>query len=258
VDATGTLNGTPLNAEFVGTLRHRDGERPPSEANGRFHVDARRDTTALEVDATVAPLALAGLHGSYPGLPLDATLNGTVRLSGTVDSLGAHLDLSEVRRGGAVRADGALVLLPNQRGARDLAVRATDLDLSKWVPGAPASRFTFDARLDADADSTALRSGALSLKLGLSSSSARRSTALGRAARERGRLAVDSLLITQPGLRTSAAARWASPLLQEESCSSPSRPTAWVRSIPWCSGPPTGLGCGRTRAPRCTGPRRPT
>ena len=166
VDAAGTLNGSPLDAEFVGLLRHRDGERPASEARGRFRVDARRDTVALDIDATVAPLALAGLQGSYPGLRVDAALAGTVRLSGPMDSLATHVELSAARNGGTVRGDGILVLLPNQRGARDLTVRATDLDLSRWTPGAPHSRLTFDARLDLAADSTAVQGGALALALG--------------------------------------------------------------------------------------------
>jgi len=205
VDAAGTLNGTPRDAEFVGTLRHRDGERPASEARGRFRVDARRDTVALDIDAAVAPLALAGLQGSYPGLRLDAALAGTVRLSGPLDSLATHLELSAARSGGAVRGDGVLVLLANQREARDLTVRATDLDLSRWTPGAPDSRLTFDARLDLAADSTALRGGALTLALGPSSFvGTPLDTATAALRIVDGRLVVDTLAVTQPGLRTSA------------------------------------------------------
>ncbi len=205
VDATGTLNGTPVDAELVGTLRHRDGARPVSEARGRFRVDARRDTVVLDVDAAVAPLALAGLQGSYPGLRLDAELAGTVRLSGPMDSLATHVEVTAARNGGTVRGEGLLVLLANQRGARDLMVRATDLDLSRWTPGAPDSRLTFDARLDLAADSTAVRDGQLALALGPSSFvGSPLDSALARLRVVARRLVVDTLSVTQPGLRTWA------------------------------------------------------
>jgi hypothetical protein len=205
VEASGLLNGSPRDAEFVGTLRHRDGERAPSEARGRFRLDARRDTVVLDVDATVAPLALAGLQGSYPGLGLDAPLSGTVQLSGPMDSLAARVDVTAAERGGSVRAEGLLTLLADRRGARDLTIHGTDVDLSRWAAGAPDSRLSFDARLDVDADSAAIRSGALSLGLGpsmfvgtpLDSGTARLRVA-------EGRIEVDTLALVQPGLRTTA------------------------------------------------------
>ncbi len=203
MDGAGTLEGPLHDIRFDGTLRHRDGLRPASEATGAFRFDTRRDTLWLDVDATVAPLALAGLAGSFPTLPLTPDLRGSIRLRGGLDSLDTHAEL-QVRDGGAVRADGSLILLPARRGARNMALRVTDLNLSRWLTDGPPSRLTFTAGLDVQADSGAPIDGAAQLTLAPSHlvdtplDSGRvdvRFTAE--------RIVVDSLRLTQPGLRTT-------------------------------------------------------
>jgi hypothetical protein len=202
IEGAGTVDGTARDAVFTGTVRHRDGERPVSEARGRFRVDTRRDTLAVEVDAAVAPLALAGLRGSFPGLPVTPALSGTIRLAGGLDSLATDADL-RVTGGGALRAAGVLTLLPDRRAARALELDATDLDLSRWVPNAPPSRLTFGARLDLRADTGAAPEGGLDLSLRPSRliDTPLDSGVVALRFTDR-RMVLDSLLLVQPGLRT--------------------------------------------------------
>ncbi len=202
IEGSGIVDGTVRDAVFTGTLRHRDGAGPVSEARGRFRVDSRRDTLAVDVDAIVAPLALAGLRGSFPGLPLTPALTGTISLTGGLDSLATRANLS-VPRGGALHAEGILTLLPSRRGVRAMAVRGTDLNLANWLPDAPPSRLTFAARLDLQADSGVAPEGALSLSLApsrLVDTPLDSGLVVLRLAG--GRMVVDSLSLVQPGLRT--------------------------------------------------------
>lgn len=152
LDAAGTLSGPLRNVRFEGTLRHVDGDRPASVAHGRFGADARRDTVVLDVDAQFDTLSFEGLSGSFPGLGLRGAVAGAVRLAGPLDSVATHLDVSRLGGGGRIRADGALALLPDRRGARRLDVEAGDLSLERWLPGAPPSNLNLSATATLDVD----------------------------------------------------------------------------------------------------------
>jgi autotransporter translocation and assembly factor TamB len=152
LDATGTLTGPLTNVRFDGTLRHRDGGRPVSVAHGRFGADARRDTVALDVDAQLDTLSFDGLGGSFPGMPLHGAVAGTVRLNGPLDSIATHVDVVRIGARGRVRADGALTLLPDRRGARRLTIEAGDLSLERWISNAPPSRLNLTATVTLDVD----------------------------------------------------------------------------------------------------------
>ena len=156
LDAVGMLSGPLRNVRFDGALRHVDGDRPASVAHGHFGADARRDTIALDVDAQFDTLSFDGLAGSFPGLPLRGAVAGAVRLAGPLDSVATHLDVVRAGGGGRIRADGALVLLPDRRGARGLTVNATGLSLQRWVTGsgAPPSDLNFSATFSLDVDTT--------------------------------------------------------------------------------------------------------
>ncbi|PYO97490.1 MAG: hypothetical protein DMD60_06860, partial [Gemmatimonadetes bacterium] len=119
--ATGTLIGPLRNAQFAGTLEHRDGERPPSTLTGSVRL-------------------------------LLGAVTGSVRLAGPLSALETHVDLRS--GGGAVRGDGTLILDLPHYGARDLQVTAHDLDLAHWLGhGAPPSRLRFTLRGDFVGDS---------------------------------------------------------------------------------------------------------
>jgi hypothetical protein len=205
--ATGTLNGSLSDLTFNGTLRHRDGGRPASLLRGRFAADSRSDTLALDVDAQLDTLSFDGLQGSFPTLGLGGAVTGMARFAGRLDSLGTQLDLTRLGGGGRLRADGALVLLPDRRGARGLELRASDIALDRWVSGAPPSRLngTLTATLDADS-SGAAPVGNLAVRLAASRLAG---TALDsgvvRLHAADGLVHVDTLWLRQPGLLTDGS-----------------------------------------------------
>src|SRR6185437_6528302 len=66
----GTLNGPLRDAQFAGTLEHRDGELPPSVLTGNMRLDTRSETLGIYADVTADSLSFDGLRGSFPTLPL--------------------------------------------------------------------------------------------------------------------------------------------------------------------------------------------
>ncbi len=165
LDAAGTLSGPYRNAEFSGSLRHRDGLRPPSQVRGLLRLDSRSDTLGVFADVYADSLAFEGLRGSFPSLLLSGTAGGNIRLDGTLAALETHVDLTAAGNGGRVRGDGVLVLLPSRTGARDYTLRAYDLDLRRWVSDAPSSRLGFAVVGTAVVDSGAAPIGALTARV---------------------------------------------------------------------------------------------
>src|SRR6266550_1593450 len=152
LSAAGTLNGPLRDAQFVGTLEHRDGERPPSALTGSVRLDTRGELLGIYADVTADSLSFDGLRGSFPTLPLVGAVTGPVKLAGPLGALETHVDLHS--RGGAVRGDGTLMLDLPHYGARDLEVTARDLDLTHWLGrGAPPSRLSLSLRGDFAGDS---------------------------------------------------------------------------------------------------------
>jgi autotransporter translocation and assembly factor TamB len=204
LDAVGTVTGPLHNAQFAGTLVHHDGERPASTLTGTMRLDNRTDTLGVYADVRAESLSFDGLRGSFPGLRLRGTVAGNIRLAGSLAALDTHAALQSA--GGAVQLDGALTLLPPRWGARDVSVRATELDLASWVSGAPDSRLSFSVAGAMTRDSAAPPVGAVRVALA-PSVLVGASLDSGAATVEftGGRLVVDSLRLAQPGLVTTGA-----------------------------------------------------
>jgi hypothetical protein len=95
LDAVGTVTGTLHQTRFSGTLRHRDprGDLPASVVRGVVALDSRTETLGVFADVTTDSLSFDGLRGSFPDLPLQGTVAGTIRLDGTIVALETHADL---------------------------------------------------------------------------------------------------------------------------------------------------------------------
>src|SRR5204862_4231119 len=132
---TWTLTGPLRDAQFTGTLQHRDGERPPSALTGSVRLDTRGDALGIYADVTADSLSFDDLRGSFPTLPLLGAAAGSVKLAGPLGALETHVDLHS--GGGAVRGDGTLMLDLPHYGARGLTVAARDLDLAHWLGRPP-------------------------------------------------------------------------------------------------------------------------
>src|SRR2546430_17497244 len=61
LSAAGTLNGPLRDAQFVGTLEHRDGDRPPSALTGSVRLDTRGEVLGIYADLPAGCPAFAGL-----------------------------------------------------------------------------------------------------------------------------------------------------------------------------------------------------
>src|SRR5216117_1158117 len=128
--AAGTLSGPLKNAQFTGTLEHRDGTLAPSRLTGTVRLDGRSDTLGVYADVAADSLSFDGLKGSFPTLPFSGAVAGTVKLAGPLPQLETHAVLHSA--GGSVQGDGVLLLgasAPGQ-GVRDFTLRARDLDLA--------------------------------------------------------------------------------------------------------------------------------
>ena len=210
LDATGTLTGTLENASFSGTLRHHDADRPPSVMRGVVGLDFRGDVLAVFTDVHADSLSLDGLTSRVSDFPLKGTLAGTIRLQGPLSGVEAHADLQMLGGGGVVRGDGTLLLGAQNvhpgLGTRDFTLRAFDLNLQRWLArGGPPSRLTFTATGSVAGDSVTPPTGAVSLTLAPSLFSGTVIDSGKAAIRfDEGRLQVDSLRLTQPGLLTRA------------------------------------------------------
>jgi len=139
LDAVGTLNGPWREAEFSGTLRHRDRSLPPTVARGVLRVDNRGDLLGLWADLSLDSLALEGLRPSYPALRAGGAFAGDVRLGGYLDSLDLETHLEGPA--GEVTAHGALFFLGSRRGVHWLDATFARLDLHRLDDGSPETSF---------------------------------------------------------------------------------------------------------------------
>ena len=205
--AAGTLSGPLKNAQFTGTLEHRDGARAPSRLSGTVRLDGRSDTLGVYADVTADSLSFDGLKGSFPRLPFSGAVAGTVKLNGPLPELETHAALHSA--GGAVQGDGVLRLAGGggdapDWGARDFTLRARDLDLASWLERAPASLLTFTVHGDVAVDSGLPPVGALRLRVEPSLFAGTPLDSGLAAVRLADRhLYVDSLRLVQPGLITT-------------------------------------------------------
>jgi TamB, inner membrane protein subunit of TAM complex len=207
LEAAGTLNGPLQNFRFDGTLRHRDEQRPASVLRGSFAVDSRADTLALDIDARVDTLSFDGLTAQAAHSPVTGTVTGTARLAGRLDSLATHVELARLGGGGAVKADGALVLLPNLIGARSLELNTRQLSLDRWISGAPPSSLNLSVTGGFEVDSTGSSpAGEITAHLAPSRLAGTELDSGGVRARfTDGRMRLDTLWVRQPGLITEGA-----------------------------------------------------
>ena len=104
--AAGTLSGPLKNAQFTGTLEHRDGALAPSRLTGTVRLDGRGDTLGVYADVAADSLSFDGLKGSFPTLPFSGAVAGTVKLAGPLPQLETHTVLHSA--GGTVQGDGVL------------------------------------------------------------------------------------------------------------------------------------------------------
>ncbi|HJQ65272.1 MAG TPA: translocation/assembly module TamB domain-containing protein, partial [Gemmatimonadales bacterium] len=197
------------------TLRHRDGARAPSVLRGSFAVDARTDTVALDIDAQVDTLALDGLAADAAHAPLIGSVRGTARLVGRLDSLEMHVALARLGGGGSVKADGAVVMLPDRLGTHSLLFEGRQLSLDRWISGAPPSSLnvTIQGSFEIDSAGVAPVGDVLAR---LASSRVAGTTLDSGAAHARfrdGRMQLDTVWLRQPGLITegTGALGWRRP-----------------------------------------------
>jgi hypothetical protein len=210
LDAAGTLTGTLQNTMFSGTLRHHDGARPPSVVRGVVGLDFRSEVLAVFTDVQADSLSLDGLTGRVKDFPLKGTLAGPIRLNGPLSGVETHANLEMLDGGGVVRGDGTLLLgaagVHPGLGTRDFTLRGFDLNLERWLARrGPPSRLTFSASGTLAGDSVTPPTGSVTVTLGPSLFSGTVIDSGQAAIRfDEGRLQVDSLRITQPGLVTRA------------------------------------------------------
>jgi translocation and assembly module TamB len=202
LDATGTLTGTLKDVRFNGTLRHRDGDRPPSTIHGVVALDSRSAVLGVFADVQTDSLSLDGLTGRIRNFPLRGMVAGTIQLNGNLAGLETHANLA-MTGGGAVRGDGILLLGAPLWGTRDFTLRVQDVNLQRWLVRGPPSRLAFTATGSVASDSTTPPIGSLSVALAPSlfvgtviDSGAARLHFADR------RIYVDSLRVQQPGLLT--------------------------------------------------------
>src|SRR3989442_14162087 len=203
--AAGTLTGSLADAQFSGTLAHRDGDRPMSQIRGTMRLDSRTDTLGVAADVVADSISFDGLRSSVSGLPLAGSVAGPVRLTGSVAALTVHTDLRGAD-GARLQAEGVLSLLGARFAVRDLAMHGTALDLRQWLGNGPSSRLTFAVRGSVVADSGSPPTGALVVTLSQSVlAGAAIDSGAARFGFADGKVFVDSLQVIQPGLLTPAS-----------------------------------------------------
>jgi translocation and assembly module TamB len=132
---TGRLDGPWLQLSFDGDIRHVAVPPLETRANGNIQFDARGDTLGVFADLFFDSLNLDGLRSSYPDLGIGGSFRGTTRVYGYADSLWLDADLEGPA--GAVFAEGAVIILPDRKGAHELDMRVARLNLERLAEGLP-------------------------------------------------------------------------------------------------------------------------
>jgi autotransporter translocation and assembly factor TamB len=204
LNASGTLTGRIRNIHFAGSLRQHDGPSPATVAHGSLAFDSRTDTLGVNADLIADTLSFDGLHSSFPGLAVQGSAAGTLRVAGTPGALSTHVDLTGISGDGHVKADGILGLSPGHFSSRDALVSWTDLDPQEWIPGAPPSRLAGHASGTIEADSGRAPAGAFEATIDPSMvAGAALDGGLVGARFADNHVYLDSLLLHQPGIRVT-------------------------------------------------------
>lgn len=209
---SGTLDGVWTNATFTGLAEHRDGDRPPSVAEGWLRLDTRQPLVRLAGDLVLRPLALAGLQGTFPQLRASTTLEGRFWLEGSTDSLA--IDAALRGQAGRIEARGVVRLDGDTPAAEGLLVVFDSLDLQRLDDRAVPTRLQGALLLDGRVDSAGVPIGDAVIQLG---SGRIREVALDSAVAhlgvQDGWLVVDTLEVRWPGGHGSGAGTlgWAEP-----------------------------------------------
>lgn len=161
---SGELDGPWADVTFTGVAEHRDGELPPSIAEGRVRLDTRESVTRLAGDLQFRPLALAGLQRSVPALRSHASLYGRVQLEGPTDSL--RIDAQVEGAIGRLDARGVLRLDDQRPGVENLLVAFDSLNLEAVDPRAPPTRLQGAMLVDGTVGAEAAPDGDLVVALG--------------------------------------------------------------------------------------------
>jgi len=133
----GTLEGPWRNVTFSGTMRHRDGPRPPSVVGGWIRLDTRRPVTAFDGDLTLDSLSFEGIRAGYPTLPSLGSIRGAVRLEGTLERL--RLDADVQGEIGALQVRGPATAAAPHWGGDSLRIDFRRLDLRALRGTGPTS-----------------------------------------------------------------------------------------------------------------------
>ncbi len=128
--AVGSLNGLLSDATYEGSIWHRDGELPTTNASGRVRLDSQGDTLGIWAELAFDSLHLAGVASSYPTLPKAGSFAGDINFTGYADGLllSAHLSGPP----GVLDAEGTVVMLPGVLGLQNLRTTVADIDVSRF------------------------------------------------------------------------------------------------------------------------------
>jgi hypothetical protein len=210
--ANGVLDGPLRNVIFRGTATQRDGDRPPSTAEGTVYLDTRSDSLSMATDVTFDPLSFDGIRRAFPSLKAQGDLRGPFRSQGRLSHLSVDADLKGDL--GDVTARGFVTLLPPLWGADDLRLDFSRLDLAR-LSGGKLSTW-LNGRLHATGSIDTLRAPVGELELSLSRSRVREWTLdslYGRGAVRDSVVRVDTAYAEWQGARAAGSGTlgWAAP-----------------------------------------------
>jgi hypothetical protein len=160
----GAVTGPWRAFTWRGTMLHRDGALPVSAARGTVFLDTRGALPVVEAEIGFMPLALGGLAGTWPDLPAQGNVRGTVRLSGTTERLAIDADLDGTP--GHIAGRALVVSDATGRGIDSLDVRFDSLDLSAVAGPRFRSQLVGTAEGSYRADSAGTATGAVAIALG--------------------------------------------------------------------------------------------
>jgi len=160
----GALAGAWRDVRFGGEIRHRDGSLPESRATGSVALDTRTDTLGFRANLLVAPLVFDGVRPSYPGIPIQGSVQGQVELAGRPDSFFTAMDLTGDL--GHLTLRGTLEPVAGRLRARGLTVRFGRLDLARLLAWETTTLLDGALAVDGVLDSATGPAGTLRLDLG--------------------------------------------------------------------------------------------